>query len=305
MRKTARFFSYGVAFFTTTILFICAQLSLARPPLPPRTKALTDLVYKQVGGHALLLDLFLPEEASEPLPLIIYIHGGGWERGSRHQCPALSLIPKGFAVASIDYRFSQEAPFPAQIEDCKAAVRWLRANAAKYNLDPERFGAWGTSAGAHLAALLGTSGGVKELEGDGDNLQYSSRVQAVCASAAPSDLTQFGMDGSDGTPARPRIGQRGEEALTSLFGGSKNKGALAAMASPIRYISADDPPFLLVHGAEDRVVPVEQSRRFYAALQKAGVTASLKIIPNQGHQGALWGAVPDAEAFFESTLKKR
>lgn len=267
-------------------------------PLPEGTNASPNLVYKQVNDRKLMLDLFVPEKGAGPFPLIIYIHGGGWDSGSRHQCPALGMVAEGFAVASIDYRLSQEAPFPAQIEDCKAAVRWLRAHASEYHLDPDRFGAWGNSAGAQLAALVGTSGGVKELEGDGGNLQFSSRVEAVCAVAGPSDFVQFRAESSSASP-------RADEALGMLFGNNSNKNALAAMASPIKYISSDDPPFLLVHGAHDRLVPVEQSRLFYAALRKAGVKASLDILPNVGHQGVMRAAIPAAEAFFRNTLKKR
>ncbi|MEP6601687.1 MAG: alpha/beta hydrolase [Nitrospirota bacterium] len=299
MRKSTGPFARIAWFLTIAVLWVCAPQGRGIPALPPGSKTIPNLVYKNTNGRQLLLDLYLPAEASGAVPVIIYLHGGGWEQGSRHQCPAFGLIPEGFAVASIDYRLSREAPFPAQIEDCKAAVRWLRANASKYNLDPDRFGVWGTSAGGHLAALLGTSGGAQELEGGGDNLQYSSRVQAACAVSAPTDLRKFGTN-----PAGAQIGPRAQQVLTNLFGGAENKGALAAMASPIKYVSKDDPPFLVVHGEYDRVVPVEQAHQFYEALQKAGVKATLKILPNQGHRAGLMGAVKDAEAFFGTTLKK-
>ena len=191
-------------------------------------------------------------------------------------------------------RWCSTAPFPAQIEDCKAAVRWLRANAGKYNLDADRIGVWGMSAGGHLAALLGTSGGVPELEGSGDNMQYSSRVQAVCDVAGPADL-----------PAMTNLGPKRMFAIEALLGGPLEKDkAKAITASPIHYVSKDDPPFLIVHGEGDRVIPVEQSRRFYEALQKAGVNATLKILP-VGHQAVQMDALKDAEVFFDATLKKR
>ena len=175
-------------------------------------------------------------------------------------------------MASIDYRLTSTAPFPAQIEDCKAAVSWLRANASTYHLDPDHIGVWGMSAGGHLAALLGTSGGVPELEGGGDNMQYSSRVQAVCDVAGPADL-----------PAMPNLGAKRIAAIEGLLGGPLEKDKVKAIAaSPIHYVSKDDPPFLIVHGEGDRVVPVEQSQRFYEALQKAGVNATLKILPGWG-----------------------
>jgi acetyl esterase/lipase len=252
------------------------------------------LPYKRIGGETLTLDLYRPEKISAPLPVIIWIHGGGWNRGGKELCPAVALVDDGYAVASVDYRLSSVAPFPAQIQDCKAAVRWLRANASTYRLDPDKVGVWGNSAGGHLAALLGTSGGVSELEGDGDNMQYSSRVQAVCDVAGPVDLEAL-------TNSPPKA----IFAIEELLGGplEKNK-AKATAASPIHYISKDDPPFLIVHGDSDSLIPVEQSRRFYAELQKAGVTATLKIL-HVGHQGVMMAAVKDAEMFFRTTLKKR
>ena len=253
-----------------------------------------DLVYKTVNGTVLRLDLYCPENVSGPLPVIVWIHGGGWRNGGKRKCPAVALVPDGYAVASIDYRLSSIAPFPAQIEDCKAAVRWLRANAATYHLDPDRIGAWGMSAGGHLAALLGTSGGVPNLEGSGDNTQYSSRVQAVCDVAGPADLT-----------ALTNVGPKRMFAIETLLGGPLEQDqAKAIAASPIHYVSKDDPPFLIVHGEGDRVIPVEQSQRFYEALRKAGVNATLKILP-VGHQGVLMDAVKEAEVFFDATLKKR
>lgn len=307
MRKLISAVACLVAFLTASVTIVSAEPARKLRVVPPGVKEIPNVVYKHTDSRPLMLDLYLPAATPEMLlPVIVYIHGGSWKRGSRRQCPALGMVPKGYAVASIDYRLSQEAPFPAQIEDCKSAVRWLRANAMKYKLDPDRIGAWGTSAGGHLAALLGTSGDIKELEGD-DNLQYSSRVQAVCAVAAPTDL-RLGKNGAGSgvSGARPNIGPRAQEALTGLLGGSmESRSALAELASPIRYISKDDPPFLIVHGASDQVVPVELSHRFYEALQKAGVHATLKILPNRGHQSAVTDAVNDAEAFFDTTLKSR
>ena len=253
-----------------------------------------DLVYKRVNGTVLTLNLRCPEKVSGPLPVIVWIHGGGWSKGRKEQCPAVALVQDGYAVASIDYRLTSTAPFPAQIEDCKAAVRWLRANASAYHLDPDHIGVWGNSAGGHLAALLGTSGGVPELEGGGDNMQYSSRVQAVCDVAGPADLV--------GMPTFPEA----MSAIEALLGGPLDKNKTkATAASPIHYVSKDDPPFLIVHGDSDRVVPVEHSQRLYEELQKVGVNATLKILPHVGHQAVLRGAVKDAEVFFDTTLKKR
>jgi acetyl esterase/lipase len=253
-----------------------------------------DLVYKRVNGIVLALDLYRPEEVSSLLPVIVCVHGGHWGAGGKERCPAVTLVQDGYAVASIDYRLTGTAPFPAQIEDCKAAVRWLRANASTYRLDPDHIGVWGYSAGGHLAALLGTSGGVPELEGSGDNMQYSSQVQAVCDVAGPADL-----------PAMTNLGPKRISAIEGLLGGPLEKDKTKAIAaSPIHYVSKDDPPFLIVHGEGDRVVPVEQSQRFYEELRKAGVNATLKILP-VGHQAVQLDALKDAKVFFDATLKKR
>jgi hypothetical protein len=155
-------------------------------------KSHRDLVYVEGGHERHKLDLYLPEKADGPLPLIIWVHGGGWQNGSKDGCPPLrgGYIERGYAVASINYRLSGHAVFPAQIEDCKAAIRWLRAHAKEYGLDAKRFGVWGSSAGGHLVALLGTSGDVKEFD-VGANLDQSSRVQAVCDYYGPTDFTVF------------------------------------------------------------------------------------------------------------------
>ena len=294
MRQRHGWLTYILA--VATLCASAAQPVMARrrPIEVPNAAVQRDLVYKRVNGIALTLDLYRPEEVSGLLPVIVCIHGGHWDAGGKERCPAVTLVQDGYAVASINYRPTRVAPFPAQIEDCKAAVRWLRANASVYNLDPDRIGAWGYSAGGHLAALLGTSGGVPELEGSGDNMQYSSRVQAVCDVAGPADL-----------PAMTNLGPKRMFAIEALLGGPLEKDkAKAITASPIHYVSKDDPPFLIVHGEGDRVIPVEQSRRFYEALQKAGVNATLKILP-VGHQAVQMDALKDAEVFFDATLKKR
>ena len=141
------------------------------------------------------LDLYLPEKVKGRLPVVVWIHGGAWMEGSKDDCPAVPFAAEGCAVASINYRLSQHAIFPAQIQDCKAAIRWLRANADKYHLDPDHIGVWGASAGGHLVALLGTTAAVKEFEGRGGNLDQSSRVQCVLDWYGPSELTMMGVLG--------------------------------------------------------------------------------------------------------------
>ncbi|HKB42657.1 MAG TPA: alpha/beta hydrolase, partial [Gemmataceae bacterium] len=164
------------------LLGLLPLIAAAQPPrssIPAGTKVERNLEYVKGGHERNKLDLYIPEKADAPLPVVVWIHGGGWRAGSKDRCPITWLAGKGYLVASINYRLLQHGEFPAQIEDCKAAIRWLRANAKKYNLDPDRIGVMGASAGGHLVALLGTSGHVKDLEGKGGNAEQSSRVQAV------------------------------------------------------------------------------------------------------------------------------
>jgi len=236
-----------------------------------KVKVVCDVVYASPDGHKQLLDLYLPASAKSPVPLILFIHGGGWEAGDKNCFPEGNPISRGYAVASIDYRLSQVAKFPAQIEDCKAAVRWIRANASKYNIDPNRIVAWGYSAGGHLAALLGTSGGIKRLEGTNpENSEVSSGVQAVVDCCGPTDFTTMG----DFIP----------DVVERLLGGSvSKKRGLAVEASPVTYVTKDDPPFLIIHGKLDDLVPWQQSQELHDKLVKAGVESELHLLPNAGH----------------------
>jgi acetyl esterase/lipase len=263
-----------------------------------------DLVYKHVNGRALRLDLYCPEKTSSPSPVILWINAGGWSHGRKEDySPVISFVGDGYAVASMELRLSGEAPFPAQIEDCKAAVRWLRANAAKYNLDPDRIGAGGHSGGGHLAALLGTSGGVQELEGSGDNMSYSSRVQAVCDASGPSDILRLYHDASDpSTGTKPKA----ISYIDAFLGGPAEQNKEKAIAaSPITYVSKDDPPFLIIHGEKDFGVPVSQAELLAGALKAVGVETILEITP-QGHSLGLGGPRlrPIVKAFFDKYLKK-
>jgi acetyl esterase/lipase len=241
--------------------------------------------------------------ATGPLPVIIWIHGGGWQNGSKDGCPPLrnGYTQRGYAVASINYRLSGHAVFPAQIEDCKAAIRWLRAHAQEYHLDPQRFGVWGSSAGGHLVALVGTSGDVKAFD-VGPNLDQSSRVQAVCDYFGPTDFTVFvstpGYE-SHATASSPEA---------KLIGGAvmENKEK-AARANPITYVSKDDPAFLIVHGDKDPLVPLNQSQLLYDALKRAGVSVHFHTIKGAGHGQGFGG--PEIElvvaAFFDRVLKAK
>jgi len=267
-----------------------------------RTEAQQNLTYAVVDSGPLLLDLYLPKNVNGSAPLIIWIHGGGWKNGSKENClpVRLGFTERGYAVASINYRLTGIAPFPAQIEDCKAAVRWLRTHAGKYGLNPDEFGVWGSSAGGHLVALLGTSGDVSSFD-TGENTQVSSRVQAVCDYYGPSDFRTMGT-----APGFERHA-RDDSPESALLGGTPDKKPeTAKAASPVTHVTPDDPPFLIVHGDQDRTVPLDQSRRMDAALHTAGVETELIILPGAGHGGPAFSSpemTAKVAAFFDRHLK--
>jgi acetyl esterase/lipase len=279
-----------------------------QPPkakLPPGTTEHRDLRY---GPHEErnVLDLYVPKSDS-PLPLVVWIHGGAWRGGNKSPLnPAMRMLTQGYAVAAINYRLSQHAIFPAQIEDCKAAIRFLRGNARKYNLKPDAFGVWGSSAGGHLVALLGTSGDVKDLEGSvGDHDDVSSRVQAVCDFYGPTDLTRMNEQSKKKGPIDHDSPNSPESRL--IGGPVQENKEKAAKANPIEYVTKDDPPFLIVHGDADPLVPLGQSEILLAALKKAGIESELVVIKDGGHGGKGFAAQETVEKiakFFDSVLKK-
>lgn len=249
--------------------------------LPKTYAAHYDLTYATVGKTQLQLDLFCPQASSAKHPLILWIHGGAWRSGSKDQCPALRFTQRGYVVASINYRLSQQAIFPAQIQDCKAAVRWLRAHASRYAIDPERFGVWGSSAGGHLVALLGTAGDVAELEGTLGNQKFSSRVQAVCDFFGPTDFLQMDAHALPSTPFKHAAANSPESQLVG--GPLQDNRTLAAQANPLTFVTADDAPFLIVHGDRDPLVPHHQSQLLFEALQNAQVPATFHTVAGAGH----------------------
>jgi len=258
-----------------------------------------DLAYVSDGHDRQKLDLYVPDVGG-PLPLIIWVHGGVFRMGSKIDNVPLAYLNAGYAVASINYRLSQHAIFPAQIEDAKAAVRWLRANAETYRLDPNHFGAWGESAGGYLAAMLGTTGKIDTFD-IGENLDVSSQVQVVVDHFGPTDFLQ--MDSQrlpDGivhdTPDSPE---------SELIGGpiQENKDCVAR-ANPITYITQDTPPFLIIHGNMDLLVPYKQSVLLKNALDEVGVPVSFYTGEGEGHGQFKDPKVADLTmAFFERTLK--
>jgi len=312
----------AIALLCAAILSVLACVACqAFSGLPKGVKALRDVEYSRADGKPLLLDLYLPETPSkEPLPLVVWIHGGGWIAGSKEGCPAVFLVPKGYVVASLNYRLADEAKFPAQIQDCKTAIRFLKANAANFGIDPGRVGAWGASAGGHLVALLGVSAGDERLEGPKIEGAASSEVQAVCDWYGPTDFIRMHELKESKNPEDKKIAEESYKAVGAddgpvgaLLGGPiKSNLELAALASPMSYVKGPGarpaksfPPFLIMQGEKDPIVPVEQSVLFAAALKAAGAPVEVKVYPGAKHDGlGGWNdTVKTVSEFFDACLK--
>jgi acetyl esterase/lipase len=275
-----------------------AGRSGASEALPQGTAVHRDLAYVS-GGHDLQkLDLYIPKSRG-PVPLVIFVHGGAFRGGDKRDQSPRRFLQDGYAFASLNYRLSQDAIFPAQIEDCKAAVRWLRSHAATYGLDPDRFGAWGTSAGGHLVAMLGTTGETHVFD-VGENLDVSSRVQAVADWFGPTDFLQM-----DAHKLPNGMGHNAPGSPESrLIGGALQQNKDKAMrANPITYITPSAPPFLIAHGDGDRLVPHHQSELLEAALKKAGVPVTFYTVKGGSHGFRSETADQMLAAFFKKHLK--
>lgn len=270
--------------------------------IPPGVQIFPDLQYGRFGASN-TLDLYLPRKTASRTPVIIWIHGGGWELGSKGIWPGITMVDKGFAVASINYRLSNEAKFPAQILDCRAALHWLRINAKQYRLDPDHIGVWGESAGGHLAALLGTAGDVEDRPATGKNRGRASiRIQAVVDWCGPTDLekwTEFQAAFANLPADYP------SQCIARLFGGSIEKmREPARKANPITFVSKDDPPFLIMHGDKDSLVPLSQSEMLTSALKKAGAQVEFRVLPGRGHETfSDQESLQKVEQFFNRTLR--
>lgn len=243
-----------------------------------------DLVFAEVAGQKLSLDLYLPT-TREKAPLVVWIHGGGWRGGSKNKPALQQITTHGFALASISYRFTDKAIFPAQIHDCKGAVRWLRANADRFGYNADWIAVAGSSAGGHLALLMGTSGGVAELEGDvGGNLNESSTVQAIIDYFGPSDFVLRGKT----QPERAYTDKSGSFALLGGESGEKLDLNTERFASPASYVSPGAPPLLIFHGTADRTVLLDQSEHIAKLYSDIGLSAELVILEEVGHGGKIF-----------------
>lgn len=260
------------------VLTSCGGYSRA-PTEPAGVRIIRGLTFATGDGKPLQLDLYLPETYHQPLPIVVWLHGGGWMFGSRAGCPLAELALRGYAVASVSYRLSSltsPVAFPAQLHDCKAAIRWLRSSAWRFGCDGDRIGVLGLSAGAHLAALLGTTADDPELEGELGVTGCSSRVQAVVALFPATDL--LALEQRDPDHWRVKL-----VALGLLDGRPSERPQLARSASSALHASHDSAPFLIFHGRDDTLVPVDQSERLHAALIAAGASSRLVLYDHLSH----------------------
>jgi acetyl esterase/lipase len=307
-RSCPRIVGASLAIFLCWLSFV-GEATFAQPPAAPELPPI-DIVknvrYGKVGDADLLLDVYRPRNMpKEPLPAIVWIHGGAWAYGDKERPLAGFLAYYGYFVVSINYRLAPLNRFPAALEDAKCAVRWLRANAAQMHVHPDRIGVWGASAGGHLAAMVGVTGRRGEFEGTGGHSEQSSRVQAVCAFFPPTQWDES-VEKDD----------RQREILRNFLGEPYPRNPeLYRRASPITYVGRDSPPFLLVHGDADPEVPIAQSEKLEAALRAADVEVTFIRVVNANHSFLSVTGQPvtpgyqeiqrAVAAFFQKHLKPR
>jgi acetyl esterase/lipase len=263
----------------------------------PSVEFVRDVAFGTGGSQELKLDLARPG-GDGPFPAVLCLHGGGWVEGGRRELEqTLNVLAKhGYVAVSPDYRLAPNNPFPAAVEDCKAAVRWLRANAAREKVDPDHIGVMGFAAGGHLACLVGVTEKSDGLEGKGGNADVSSRVQAVVSFCGPTDLTRTDWD---------EVAKK--ENLAPFLGGTPEQRPEAyRKASPVSYVRRGTPPFLFVHGAEDKMVPPSHAQDMADKLRNSGGSARVVLLEGEGH--ALRGqklrtGVAEMMAFFDEQLK--
>jgi len=265
-------------------------------------KKTADIEYASVAGQALRLDLYEPEGVSGA-PLLVWVHGGGWEAGSKSAMPATALVERGYAIASLDFRPASAAPFPGQVHDIKAAIRFLRATAREHGYDARHIAILGASSGAHLAAVVATTNGQPELEGSlGEHGNESSAVQALVSYFGASNLTTIL---TQSTPFG--VGVR-TPALKRLLGGLPDENpSLAHLASPVFHVDATDPPLLLLHGDQDPQMPINQSHELQGAYERQGLTAGFIVVHGAAHGGDAFFTPENVErvaAFLDEHLRR-
>lgn len=283
--------------FVALLLCTASRAQGAKPPEDVTFEK--DVVYGKGAGEDLKLNIARPKEGAGALPCIVFIHGGGWAAGNKegHTTQTWDVVKKGYVGVTVGYRFTPKHRFPAQIEDAKCAIRFLRANAEKYGIDKDRIGAVGFSAGAHLAMILGVMDKADGLEGDGGNPEQSSKVNVVVSFFGPTDLTT--KDWPDAS----------RKLIEQFVDGPKDEKVDACRkASPITYVDKGDAPMLLIQGTKDRLVPYTQATLMVDALAKAGVPGRLDMIVGADHG---WGGAElqrtadETYAFFDQYLKPK
>ncbi|MCR9202097.1 MAG: alpha/beta hydrolase [Planctomycetaceae bacterium] len=262
-----------------------AQPGRSRLPLPKSVQLTANIPYADTENSRQQLDLLLPTERErKKLPVIVFVHGGAWRGGDRragHRRLADYVASGQYAGVSVGYRLTDQAHWPAQIHDCKAAIRWIRAHAQEYQLDADHIGVSGSSAGGHLVAMLGVSGNTDKLDGTlGSHRQQSSSVACVIDEYGPSDLLAM-----KDYPSRMNHDEPASPEGRLVGGRVSDHPQTARSASPVTWVSAESPPFLIVHGDKDPLVPFNQSERLQSALKQAGGEVSLITVQEGGHGG--------------------
>lgn len=295
-----RWFKWSFAFLVCLIALAAAGRYVLSQQVPPGVKYDQNVVYCDLDGTKLHLDIARPMEAGPPRPCVLVIHGGAWRAGSKSDGPVkalcMQLAQRGYVAVGVQYRLVPKHRFPAQIEDVKCAVRFLRAHAKDYNLDPDRMGAAGASAGAHLAMMLGTMDAKDGFEGSGGDADQSSKVQAVVAFFGPTDFTQKNFSAVAQGLLNDFIGHLPED-----------KPELFKAASPITYVDKNDAPILIFQGTKDKLIPTSQATLMAEAMSKAGVNGRVELLLNADHgwQGAeLTRTLEASYKFLDEHLRK-
>ena len=308
-----------MALMCTTILSSVALLGADTPaPVQPKPvptvpndiELIKDVAYSKDGNKACKLDILrLKKRPKGPMPVIVWIHGGGFTGGSKTSGyqRVMRFVTRGYLGVTIDYRFATEKVFPAQLQDCKCAIRFLRAHAKQYNLDPKHIGVWGGSAGGNLVAMLGVTGGVKEFEGDGGWEKESSRVQAVVDYFGMTDFLAIYEMAKQGTSTVRFLPMDGNESISHLLGVKYFENPdLCRKASPTTYASKDDAPFYIFHGDLDPLTMHEQGELLNEALRKAGAESDFYLVKGGKHGWPPRADVDDkVDAFFDKHLKQK